>query len=110
FVAWRGFRDDGDRGDVHWASSARQGRPMVREYEEEAHRRATILVDNGVPENATEAELEALRPAISLRASLAAHYLGRQFAVRLIARGTSVAGASGNAQLHRVLRALALLE
>ncbi len=109
FFGLREFREGDDRRDVHWASSARQGRPMVREYEEEAHRRATILVDNGVPDGASESELEAFERAVSLAASLCAHYLGRQFSVRLIARGSAVAAASGPAQLHRVLRALALL-
>jgi uncharacterized protein (DUF58 family) len=110
FFGLRELREGDDHRDVHWASSARMARPMVREYEEEAHRRATILVDNGLAEHATEVELDALERAISLAASLAAHYLGRQYAVRLIARGTQVAGASGQGQLHKVLRALALLE
>jgi uncharacterized protein (DUF58 family) len=109
FHGLRELREGDDRRDVHWASSARAGRLLVREYEEEAHRRATILVDNGLAENPSEAEEDALEKAISLAASLAAHYLTRGFSVRLSARGTSVPAGSGATQQHKILRALALL-
>jgi uncharacterized protein (DUF58 family) len=110
FFGLREFRVGDDRRDVHWRSSARQGRLMVREYEEEAHRRATIVVDNSLPPGVRPADAEALETAISLAASLATAYLSRQYAVRLIARGAQVPSAAGPAQLTRILTALALLE
>jgi uncharacterized protein (DUF58 family) len=82
---------------------------MVREYEEEAHRRVNLLLDNALPATASELDEDALERAISLCASLASHYLGRGFAVRLVCRGTAVPAAAGPAQLHRVLKTLALL-
>lgn len=110
FFGLREWREGDDARDVHWPSTARQGRLMVREFEEEAHRRATILLDNGLPEGAGEADREALERAISLAASMSAHYLGRAYAVRLVARGASVPSGAGPTQLTRVLRTLALLE
>jgi uncharacterized protein (DUF58 family) len=110
FFGLREFREGDDRRDVHWRSSARQGRLMVREYEEESHRRATVLVDNALPDDATDDDKEALEKAISLAASLCASYLGRAYAVRLVARGAQVPAASGPQQLTRLLKALALLE
>jgi uncharacterized protein (DUF58 family) len=110
FFGLREFRSGDDKRDVHWRSSARQGRLMVREYEEESHRRATVVIDNSLPAEAGEGEAAALEDAISLAASLAAAYLGRHYAVRLIARGAQVPTASGPAQAGRILRALALLE
>jgi uncharacterized protein (DUF58 family) len=109
FFGLREHRDGDEIRDVHWASTARQGRLMVREYEQESHRRVNLLVDNGLPRAAGEADEEALERAISLAASLASHYLAQGFAVRLIARGQSVSASAGPAQLHRVLKALALL-
>jgi uncharacterized protein (DUF58 family) len=109
FHGLRELREGDDRRDVHWASSARTGRLMVREYEEEAHRRATILVDNGMPPEPTEAEEDALEKAISFAASLALHYLSRGFSVRLSARGSSLPASAGPAQQHKILKALALL-
>ncbi len=82
---------------------------MIREYEEESHRRATILVDNSLPESATDDDRDALERAIGLAASLASAYLTQGYAVRVVARGAHVPSAPGPAQLLRILRALALL-
>ncbi len=110
FFGLREYRDGDDTRDVHWASTARQGRLMVREYEQESHRRATILVDNALPAEPTEREEDALERAISLAASLAAHYLNLHYAVRLVARGAQVPSGGGAAHLTKILRTLALLE
>jgi len=109
FFGLREYRGGDDRRAIHWRSSARAGRLLVREFEEEAQRRATIVCDNALPDDAgAEAEL-ALEKAISLAASLAAAYLGAGWAVRLVCRGAQVPFGVGPAQLARVLRVLALL-
>jgi uncharacterized protein (DUF58 family) len=109
FFGLREHREGDDSRDVHWRSSARQGRMMIREYEEEAHRRITILVDNSLPPGATAEDEDDLEKAISLAASLGAAYLSRQYVVRLVARGSEVPAAGGPLQLGRLLKALALL-
>jgi uncharacterized protein (DUF58 family) len=109
FHGLREMRQGDDHRDVHWRSSAHKGRLMVREYEEESHRRATVLVDNALPAEASDEERDALERAISTAASLCASYAARGYAVRLVARGTAVAPALGQAQLNRILRTLALL-
>ena len=109
FFGLRELRDGDDHRDVHWRSSAKQGRLMIREYEEETHRRVTILLDNGLPDDASDDEKDALEKAISHAASLAAHYLARHYSVRLLARGSHVPAATGQPHLTRVLKALALL-
>jgi len=109
FFGVRELRDGDDVRDVHWRKAAHLGRLMVREYEEEAQRRATILCDNGLPEGATTEDLDGLERAVSHAASLASAYIGRGYAVRLVARGTSVQSGAGPPQLTRSLRALALL-
>ncbi len=90
FHGLREFRGGDDPRDVHWRSSARLGRPMIREHEEEAARRVTLFVDNALPGGAEckdQALLDGLERAVSMAASLAAHYLERGFAIRLVARG-----------------------
>jgi uncharacterized protein (DUF58 family) len=109
FFGLREYRDGDDRRSIHWRSSARSDRLMVREYEDESQRRMTILVDNALPKSRGEAEDQALEDAISLCASLAQTYLERGYALRLIARGTLLPFAAGDMQTQRVLRALALL-
>jgi uncharacterized protein (DUF58 family) len=110
FFGLREYRDGDDRRSIHWRSSARSDRLLVREYEDESQRRITLLIDNALPQTRGESEEQALEEAISLCASLAQAYLERGYALRLIARGLLLPFASGEMQTQRVLRALALLE
>jgi uncharacterized protein (DUF58 family) len=107
------FREGDDPRDIHWRSTAHRGRPMVREHEDETARRISILCDNALPDGercADELAKDGLERAISLAASLAADYLARGFAVRVITRGVeSPPWLSGAWQLNRLLHALALL-
>lgn len=50
FFGLREYRDGDDRRDIHWSSTARTGRPLVREYEDESQKRATIFLDNALPQ------------------------------------------------------------
>ncbi len=106
------FRAGDDPRDIHWRSSARRGRPMVREHEDESARRVTLFLDNALPGGAACAEpklVDGLERAVSLAASLAVHYLERGYAVRLVARGEALPWLSGAHQIGRLLRTLALL-
>ena len=116
FHGLREMRDGDDVRDVHWRSSAKAAagdpsgrRLLIREYEEESQRRATLFLDNALPREAPAEVADALERGISLAASLAQSYLARGYAVRLVTRGTQVPFQSGPPQLTRVLRTLALL-
>lgn len=124
FLGLRPWRDGDEVRDVHWRSTARAGRTVVREYEDELTRRAVVIVDHGVepgvlraaddaadPELAAAARpaLDAVERAISHAASVAAAYLEAGWVVELVARGQAVPAGAGRQQLARVLRALALL-
>jgi uncharacterized protein (DUF58 family) len=113
FHGLREMREGDDPRDVHWSSTARKGRPMVREYEDEAARRVSIFLDNGLPggEKCGDEKLrDGLERAISIGASLAADYLDRGYLVRVVTRGNArPQWLSGPQQLVRLLRVLALL-
>lgn len=109
FFGLREYRDGDDRRSIHWRSSARSNKLLVREYEDESQRRITLLIDNALPNTRGEEEEQALEDAISLCASLAQAYLERGYALRLIARGQLLPFASGEMQTQRVMRSLALL-
>jgi uncharacterized protein (DUF58 family) len=109
FFGLREYRDDDDRRAIHWRSSARAGRLLVREFEEEAQRRATILCDNALPAGADPDAEQALERAISLAASLASAYLAAGWAVRLVCRGIQLPFGVGPQQQIRILKTLALL-
>ena len=55
FFGLREYRQGDDRRDIHWRSTARSGRAMVREYEEESRKRVTLLIDNALPVRAGRA-------------------------------------------------------
>ena len=109
FFGLREYRGGDDRRAIHWRSTARAGRLLVREFEEEAQRRATIVCDNALPADAGAEAEQALERAISLAASLAITYLSAGWAVRMICRGGQLPFGAGPAQQVRVLKLLALL-
>ena len=81
FFGLREWKDGDDRRAIHWRSTARAGRLLVREVHDEIERRVTIVVDNALPAAVVRA-LDAgerlredgptLERAVSLAASHAA--------------------------------------
>jgi len=121
FFGLREHRVGDDRRDIHWKSSARTGRLLVREYEDELARRVVIAVDNALPQAvrdavgdgaatpADEAKVTAVERAISIAASLAAAYIEAGWTVELSARGCHVPAGAGRMHEVRIGKALALL-
>ncbi len=121
FFGLRENRVGDDRRDVHWKSSARSGRLLVREYEDELARRVVIGVDNALPAPvrealedsaltpAHEAQVSAVERAISIAASLSSTYLESGWTVELVARGAHVIAGTGRMHEAKIARALALL-
>ncbi len=114
FHALRELRSGDDPRDIHWKSSARRQRLMVREYEDEAVQQVTLFVDNALSvSEAKNPQAQAdLERVISWAASLGAYYLEHGYAVALIVRSFAAAlpvlhSPSG---LSRLLTTLALLE
>jgi len=121
FFGLRERRPGDDHRDVHWRSSARTGRLLVREYEDEHARRVVIGVDNAVPDDvrdavsdgaltpAADAQVASVERAISVAASLAAAYLEVGWSVELCARGCHIPAGAGRMHDAKIGRALALL-
>jgi len=121
FFGLREHRSGDDRRDVHWRSSARTGRLLVREYEDQHAQRIVIGVDNALPDAvrdavtdgaltpAIELAVAAVERAVSVAAGLAAVYLERGFTVELCARDCHVPAGAGRIHEARIARALALL-
>jgi uncharacterized protein (DUF58 family) len=122
FFGLREHRTGDDRRDVHWRSTARSGRVMVREYEDEHTRSVTVLIDNALPDEcraqrepgelatpAVQQMLDALERAVAVASSLCSSYLAAGYLVELVARGTAVPGETGRPHEARLARVLALL-
>jgi uncharacterized protein (DUF58 family) len=101
--ALRDFRPGDDPRLVHWKSTARLGRLILRELEdEETSRLRLVLVDPspGAAEDAVERD-------ISLAASLAAHWVGRGHEVQLVLPDRETPWGSDPRHLRQILESLA---
>jgi uncharacterized protein (DUF58 family) len=100
----RDFRDGDDPRLIHLKSTARTGRLILRELEEEETRRLRLVVEDpapGTPEDAVERD-------ISLAASLAAHWVRRGAEVQLVLPDGETPWGSHPRHLRLLLEALAL--
>jgi uncharacterized protein (DUF58 family) len=106
FHGLREFRQGDDPRDIHWRTSARRGRPFMRELEEEAGRIVVVLLDPVLPETDRERALES---AVSMAASLVVALLRKGLQVGLKTRDVQIAPASGSGQASELLEVLAML-
>lgn len=98
---------------IHWRSSARKGKLMVKELERTPSKKAALLLDTFIPEGSGEAELERLERAIRFVASLAQQLIGKGYELFFAAYTPELQYFSverGIGELHGLYRALALLE
>jgi uncharacterized protein (DUF58 family) len=104
FRELRELRAGDDPRDIHWRTSARRGRPFVREFEEESGRSVLVVLDTAVD----EAGAAVFESAVSYAASLALLLLRRGLRVGLLAAGTFIPPETGTA--GSILRCLALVQ
>lgn len=114
FHSVRELRTGDDPRDIHWKSSARRQRLMVREYEDEAIQQVSLYIDNALTEEERKSPqaVADLERVISWGASLGAYYLEHGYAVALSVRSTAppLPILHSPSNLGRLLTTLALLE
>jgi uncharacterized protein (DUF58 family) len=111
FFALREYAAGDDPRDIHWRKSARVGRMVVRQHEDQRGQRIAIFLDNRERrEVLSPADKDQEERTVSLAASLAVHYIRQGFTVALVSRTVSVRPGEGQAHLTRILRALALVQ
>ena len=103
----REYQHGDDSRIIHWKTTARQSRLIVRETETEDLRQVTLALPTAVPEDCAP---ECFEQAVSLTASLAAHFQQQGFAVRLLVGAQEAPHGVGEPHLYRMLHALALCE
>jgi len=97
--------------DIHWRSTAKRSQPMVKEYERPAMKKIHIVLDTAVPKQAAPSDLVLFEDNVSKAASLAYHLLKKQdFLVGLTLGDEVILPHNGDSHLHRMLRALALVQ
>ena len=107
---WK-FRDylpDDSLRWIHWKTSARAGRLLVREHEEEQERLVTLRLSVSGPRPVEDNPYR--ERAISEVASLARHFIIRDYQVRLEAGDRGLNFGHGPDHLQRLLHFLALFD
>lgn len=107
FHGLREYREGDDPRQIHWRSSARRGRWLVREHEDDAGGRVVVKLQWA--EVRQENEHQAFEQAVSMAASVGLWFLKRGYEVGLSAGQVSVGSRAGNQQSHALLAALALV-
>jgi uncharacterized protein (DUF58 family) len=112
FYGLREFRTGENPRLIHWKSSARLGRPLVREMEDEDTRQVWILLDNVPADPGLEGAHERFELAVSFAATLARELVGDGYQVGLMLAASEfrpVPLRGGPTHLHYILRELALV-
>lgn len=89
---------------IHWKTSARQGRLMVRETETEDLRQVTLALPTAIPADGQR----FFEQAVSLTASLAAYFQEQGFAISLLVGEQEILYDVGEEHLYHMLHVLAL--
>ncbi len=121
FAGCRDFRSGDDPRHIHWQSTARTGKLIVREYQEEYLSRVAVIVDTCVKppsfsfrlRKTLKPEYPQLEAAISLTASLADFLARGDFVIDFFAAGPEVyhfKGGRSLACLDSILDILSCLE
>ncbi|HET9315969.1 MAG TPA: DUF58 domain-containing protein, partial [Vicinamibacteria bacterium] len=113
FVGTRDFREGDPLRRVHPRSSARRGRPVVKEYHDEYFSRVALLLDTYLPARPRAADRQGFEAAISLLASIADRMSRSEEVVDVLAAGPDLYEVSAGRSLgylENVLDVLACLQ
>lgn len=108
FLRIRAYQPGDEVKTIHWRSSAKLGRLMVRELEKEETRSATIVLD--CEESANRGREDLFELGVKIAASVAVSALDLNMEVKLVLCGEEpriVEKGRGDVQYHRVLSELA---
>ena len=106
----RELRTGDDVRSIHWRTSARRGRLMVREHEEEESRNLCIYLDNArSPDSDPASPDPAVERAISVASSIVVERTTAGQSIQLSTRGDVGPSVTPGASPDRLLRFLALL-
>jgi uncharacterized protein (DUF58 family) len=95
---------------ISWKVSAKQGKLMLREFEKPHRKGLTLVLDTDLAGQDDADAKERFEDAVKFSASLAALCLREGYYIDLIVPGHSIDLGSGEHQLHKILRCLALIE
>jgi len=114
FYGVRYWRNGDSRRSIHWRSSARQGRLVVRQYEQPRSRDIAVLVELWQPQTPDDEARDRVELAVSFAATVIAELCRKGNANIALATTASpdelLAGPASTALVHDCMRQLALAE
>ncbi|MEW6068584.1 MAG: DUF58 domain-containing protein [Nitrospirota bacterium] len=105
FSMIREFRSGDECRRIHWKSSAKRAKLMVKEYAAEEPRKVSIILDNLMPYEPANFE-----KAVSFAASVSDWFLNEGFFVRLFTCRKIMPFGNGRDHLFKILDLLAVIE
>ncbi|MFI5304494.1 MAG: DUF58 domain-containing protein [Nitrospiria bacterium] len=99
-----------DARSIHWKTSARKQKLVVREYEEEKEKIISIGISNFAPVPPTEEDLNRFEKGIELAASYVVYYLKEGFQISFFTDQISFPLGRGSTILKEILTCLATLK
>jgi uncharacterized protein (DUF58 family) len=93
---------------IHWKATAKTGKLMAREYAREEESEFCLILDTDVGMGDEQA-LASFEKAVSLAASLAAHFAREAADFEFLTPNEHVSRGTGTEHLYRILRSLAVV-
>lgn len=106
----RAFQPGDDPRDIHWKQTAKTGRQIFVEREDEEARRLSILLDNGFDATGDEDKAAHFERLVSEAATAACEHLEQGYEVELVTRDLRLPFATGRRQRFALLEVLALVQ
>jgi uncharacterized protein (DUF58 family) len=111
FYTLREYAHGDDLRKVHWPSTAKQGKYMIRQEETPWHTRSTIVLDDRRSAHERVGESSSFERSIQAAASLLLLYDRTGYGFKLAtAHGGGVGTGKGSEHLHRAMDMLAILQ
>jgi uncharacterized protein (DUF58 family) len=106
----RRYQPRDDVRHIYWKATARQGRPIVREFTAEDERRVHVVLDPFAELVEGAGARERFERAVTQAASLVSHFIEERAEVRLSVGDETTRYGLGRPHLYACLRRLALVE
>jgi uncharacterized protein (DUF58 family) len=94
---------------IDWKATAKTGQLMAREYARDEESKLCLILDTRIPDPASAEFGDAFEKAVSLSASIAAHFLEAGVEMEFLTPNEYVPRGTGIDHLYRILRPLAVI-
>ncbi len=103
----RKYQEGESARSIDWKATAKTGELMAREFSQEEEKKFCLILDTWIYSREVEDHERDFEKAVSLTASIAAHFLDEGAAVEFLTPRSHLPRSTGRDQLYRILKSLA---